>query len=70
MRQKNEYLGVDAANFVKYMMSFLAVIVSYLANIREKEFFYLWIPIAITSSLYSYYWDLKYDWGLLEPNVE
>lgn len=23
---------------------------------------------AVTSVFYSYYWDLKYDWGFLEPN--
>ncbi len=23
---------------------------------------------AISSACYSYYWDLKYDWGFLEPN--
>jgi len=55
---------------MKYVVSFIAIIVSYIASNFNKNLFYLWIPLAIISGLYSYYWDLKYDWGLLEPQVK
>ena len=28
----------------------------------------VWIVFATISVLYSYYWDIKYDWGILEKN--
>jgi hypothetical protein len=28
-------------------------------------FFYAWVPVASISTVYSYCWDLKNDWGLL-----
>jgi hypothetical protein len=34
------------------------------------QIFYIWVPMATISTLYSYYWDLKHDWGLLQKNVD
>lgn len=52
----------------KYLTSFSAIIISFVA-INKTEFFYLWVVFAFISTMYSYYWDIKYDFGLLEPNV-
>lgn len=32
-------------------------------------FFYLWITASVFSSLYSYIWDIKMDWGLFDRNA-
>ena len=55
---------------MKYAISFFTIIVSYLANTISIQYFYIWIPLAVISGFYSFYWDLKYDWGLLEKDVK
>ena len=66
MRSKNEYLGHDFANMCKYLSSFVVVTTAYVASVVNNKYFLLWLPISIFSTLYSYYWDLKFDWGLLD----
>lgn len=36
-------------------------------SIDSEEVYYIWIFLAAITTLYSYAWDLKKDWGLLEP---
>ena len=35
---------------------------------EEIKYFYLWVLAANVSTLYSYFWDLKMDWGFLQSN--
>jgi hypothetical protein len=35
----------------------------------SNVFFYLWISASVFSSLYSYVWDIKMDWGLFDRNA-
>lgn len=35
----------------------------------SNVFFYLWISASVFSSLYSYIWDIKMDWGLFDRNA-
>lgn len=53
-------------NFFKYTASILTSTLSFLNSLYPS----LFVPFVISSifsTSYSYYWDLKYDWGLLEP---
>ena len=49
------------------MSSFLVTIFSFLYYRYDSSvFLYLWLVFAIISTIYSYFWDLKMDWGLLD----
>ncbi|KRX05664.1 hypothetical protein PPERSA_09804 [Pseudocohnilembus persalinus] len=63
-------------NFFKYFSSILASILSYLVKLSkdgsandeaDKSLLVSWIIMAAITTLYSYSWDLKKDWGFLEP---
>ncbi len=32
-------------------------------------FFYLWVVSAFVSTCYTFTWDVKMDWGLLDKNA-
>uniref|UniRef100_A0A1B6J659 SPX domain-containing protein n=1 Tax=Homalodisca liturata TaxID=320908 RepID=A0A1B6J659_9HEMI len=65
------------ANAAKYSTTFFVLIFSSLhftyksdyKNSSENPFFYLWILASIVSSVYSYTWDIKMDWGLLDKRA-
>jgi xenotropic and polytropic retrovirus receptor 1 len=54
-------------NFFKYVSSILTSTLSFLNSLYPSMFIPFLISSVISTS-YSYYWDLKYDWGLLEPD--
>ncbi|CAK9291988.1 unnamed protein product [Gordionus sp. m RMFG-2023] len=62
-------------NAGKYSTTFFVVLFSTLHTFQPKKSLssdltlYFWIGSAIVSSLYAYAWDIKRDWGLLEPNT-
>lgn len=64
---KKILFGPDFFNCLKYLKSLIVVIFSFLTTIHKNEGIYLnlWIFFAIISTLYSYFWDLKMDWGFL-----
>lgn len=66
-RKRLPYLG----NTFKYALSHTVVIFGVLHNkfMREDMQFYhsLWLLSMLTSTLYSYYWDIYMDWGLGDP---
>lgn len=35
----------------------------------ENPFFHLWLISSLISSIYSYMWDIKLDWGLFDPKA-
>ena len=51
-------------NFLKYVCSFLVAILSF-ATKENREYLKYWMLLAIISTVYSYIWDLKVDWGML-----
>ncbi|XP_046683114.1 xenotropic and polytropic retrovirus receptor 1-like isoform X2 [Homalodisca vitripennis] len=65
------------ANAAKYSTTFFVLIFSSLhftyksdyKNSSENPFFYLWILASIVSSVYSYTWDIKMDWGLFDQKA-
>lgn len=52
-------------NTIKYLLSLLTVILSFLYKL-QNDLIALWIIFAAISTIYSYVWDLKIDWGLFQ----
>ena len=67
---KRKFFDYDLLNFFKYFFTLMVAIFSYLIGKykNEQKFVYLWIGFALISTIYSYSWDLKMDWGLLQNN--
>lgn len=38
------------------------------ADSYDNPFFYFWIFCSVISSIYTYTWDVKMDWGLFNKN--
>lgn len=58
-------------NFGKYLASVVTATFSYIKTSVESDshlFLIIFIISSLFSTFYAYYWDLKYDWGLLEKN--
>ena len=69
-REKKFCFKIDFFNMIKYVLAMITVFFSlylYLYPLSEVVF-WGWIIFASLSTLYSYYWDLKMDWGFLDPN--
>ena len=65
--QKLSYVFIQIEKFsIKYIF-----IVAEHGNevIQKNAFFYLWIISAIISTCYTFTWDIKMDWGLLDRNA-
>ncbi|XP_013073441.2 xenotropic and polytropic retrovirus receptor 1 homolog [Biomphalaria glabrata] len=66
-------------NAGKYSTTFFVVLFSTLYKVhvemygdhyrQASVFFYLWIVSAVISSCYTYTWDIKMDWGLMDKNA-
>jgi len=61
----NFFCSIHFANFIKYSLSLISAIVSYVYNLGYPDFLWVWVAFSICSTCYSYYWDLKNDWSLL-----
>ena len=55
--KKKEYY-IDIFNFFKYFSSLLVAIFSFMAGMTSQT--------TVLSTIYSYIWDIKMDWGLLK----
>ena len=58
----------DILNAIKYILSMLVAISSYYSKTIEI-FGKTWLLIAAFSSCWSYCWDMKMDYGLLQPGT-
>lgn len=68
---KKSYLGADFFNMLKYFLSLIVVIFSFLTSLYSDSFYlHLWILFAILSTFYSSFWDLKMDWGFLNIGLK
>ena len=52
-------------NTIKYILSLLSAILAYISNSDPTKIIF-WISVSTVTTIYSYYWDLKMDWNLLE----
>ena len=59
---------IDLFNAGKYVVALVATILSYLLQFNRNTVLPAWIVFAIITSIYTYYYDLKYDWLLLDRN--
>ncbi|XP_012261943.1 xenotropic and polytropic retrovirus receptor 1 [Athalia rosae] len=65
------------ANAGKYSTTFLVVITTTLRGLHEGDYdnhwdspwLWLWVAASLINSIYSYTWDIKMDWGLLDSNA-
>jgi hypothetical protein len=55
-------------NTIKYLCSLSAAIVSFIYNQGYSVLLWVWIINSSLATFFSYYWDLKKDWDLLEDN--
>lgn len=59
-------------NAGKYSTSFFVVAFSTLAksdSVQRDRFFLAWIISAVVSTCYTFAWDIKMDWGLLDKSA-
>jgi len=58
---------VDFFNGLKYTVAMISSILSYVLNYNRDQIFPPWVIFAVLTSIYTFFWDLKYDWLLLQP---
>ena len=64
---KKKYLfELEFFNTIKYSLSILTLVFSFLWKSGNQNIFAAWLTFAISSTIYSYVWDLKVDWALLD----
>lgn len=54
-------------NAGKYLFAMLAACLAFFYK-SNSDLFFTWLAVAVFSTFYSSYWDIKYDFGFLEPN--
>jgi hypothetical protein len=53
------------SNALKYVLSLSTIAISTAEKFSGQEYLiYLWAIFAFTTSVYSYLWDVMFDWGL------
>ena len=67
------YLDTRNGRFLGNAFKYLTSITITLLNLTYKQegttaTLALWIAVAALGTAYIYYWDIRYDWGLLEPS--
>jgi xenotropic and polytropic retrovirus receptor 1 len=70
MYQNRLFGGMPYYGSVKCFLNSITMITSYLSRKEQSEdllFLCIWILTAAVSTSYAYHFDLKYDWGLLDP---
>ena len=64
--QEGKYwMTTHMANTAKFVISLITAILSYFYNLGHPNLLGIWIIASFISTIYSYLWDLKYDWALL-----
>jgi len=66
--EDKKYNKVDFFNGLKYVVAMISTILSYLMKNYGNPVLPAWVIFAAITSAYTYYWDLKYDWLLLDKN--
>lgn len=72
MKEKREFKGPDLMNFCKYLLSFSVVVISFVNGLmpNNPKLISLWIILAGSSSIFSYLWDIKFDWGFFQKEAQ
>lgn len=53
-------------NALKYTVAMVSSILSFLLAYDKNSTFVAWIIFGVITSFYTYFWDIKFDWILLE----
>jgi len=63
---------MQVANAIKYLLAMIVTFCNllYALDRKNNNRLYAWIILAVIGTLYSYYWDIKMDWGFLEGNLK
>lgn len=74
-----KYIFPHIVNAGKYSTTFFVVLFSTLYHVhielygdsyrQNSVFFYFWIGAAVVNSCYTYTWDIKMDWGLMDKKA-
>lgn len=57
-------------NTIKYGLGLITLILSFVYSAANKDIFPLWCVFSAISTIYSYAWDLKMDWGFFEKGTK
>lgn len=57
-------------NTVKYLCSLITLTLSFLYSASSPDIFPLWCVFSVISTVYSYIWDLKMDFGFFEKGTK
>lgn len=68
--QSKPYNIICFFNGLKYTVALVSTILSYVLDTNRNAIFPAWLIFAILTSLYTFFWDLKYDWLLLQKNSQ
>lgn len=64
----NKSFMPQGLNTIKYILSILSSFISYLFS-QNQSYLKTWLFWATISSVYSFMWDIKMDWGFLEKKI-
>lgn len=57
-------------NTLKYLTSLITLILSFVYSSANPDIFPLWCVFSVISTLFSYIWDLKMDWGFFQKDTK
>jgi hypothetical protein len=55
-------------NTLKYAASLITAILAFQYRLVGSSLLAVWLVFAAISTIYSYFWDIKMDWNLLQKN--
>lgn len=64
--QVKPYNNYDFLNALKYTVALVSSILSYVLTKDRETVFPAWIIFGILTSVYTFVWDVKFDWLLFE----
>ena len=64
--QSKPYNKLGFFNGAKYTCAMISTILSYALQFNREQILPAWIIFAVITSIYTYVWDLKYDWLLIQ----
>lgn len=55
-------------NTMKYVATLITAVLAFQYRLGDDKIQAAWLFFAVISSIYSYGWDIKMDWDLLQKN--
>ena len=67
--QVKPYNKFDFLNALKYVVALISSILSYVLAINRDAVLPAWIVFGVATSIYTFVWDVKFDWLLFEKGT-